>query len=183
MPSVEPGSVSVELTACGNDESLFARWQRGVDLGHRLGKPPVDDQRLAVVAHDDIAGLDVAVQDAPVVGIFDGVADVGEPPQQLAQLERPPAGVRFQCRVSVKPLDHLLERVAADEPHGVIRAATGVGAQAIDRHDPRVFQAAGDLGLHHKSRSTDRVIRMMIEDLLDGHFAVELGIDRNEDGT
>ena len=56
-------------------------------LAHRLGQPPVDDQGLAVLADDDVARLDVAVQDAAAVGVVDGVADVEEPPQQLAQLQ------------------------------------------------------------------------------------------------
>ena len=58
-----------------------------------LGQAPVDHQRLAVLADDDVARLDVAVQHAPAVGVLDRVADVEEPPQQLAQLQRPPAGV------------------------------------------------------------------------------------------
>ena len=37
---------------------------------------------------------------------------------------------------AVEAVDGLLERVAADEPHGVIGAAVAVGAQAVDRHDP-----------------------------------------------
>ena len=59
----------------------------------RLGQAPVDHQRLAVLADDDVARLDVAVQHAAAVGVVDRVADVDEPPQQLAQLQRPAAGV------------------------------------------------------------------------------------------
>ncbi len=40
-----------------------------------------------------------------------------------------------------------LSDVAADEPHRVVGAAVGVGAQAVDRHDAGMLQPAGDLGL------------------------------------
>ena len=70
----------------------------GSALPGGLGQPPVDHQRLAVLADDDVARLDVAVQHAATVGVVDGVADVDEPPQQLAQLQRAAAGVVLQRR-------------------------------------------------------------------------------------
>ena len=63
-----------------------------VGPAHRLGQPPVHHQRLAVLAHDDVGRLDVAVDHAAAVGVVDGVADIGESPQELAQLQRPAAG-------------------------------------------------------------------------------------------
>ena len=39
------------------------------------------------------------------------------------------------------------QAVAADEPHGVVWAAVGIVAQAVDRDDPRMLETAGDLGL------------------------------------
>ena len=51
----------------------------------RLGQAPVDDERLAIFADDDVGRLDIAVEHAPAVGVVDGVADVDEPAQQLAQ--------------------------------------------------------------------------------------------------
>ena len=63
-------------------------------LANRLGQAPVDDQRLAVFAEHDVAGLQIAVQHAAAVGVFDGVADVDEALQQLAQFERPLARLR-----------------------------------------------------------------------------------------
>ena len=65
----------------------------GSDVPDRLGQAPVDHQRLAVLAEHDVARLEVAVQHAPAVGVGDRVADVDEPPQQLAQRQRPLAGV------------------------------------------------------------------------------------------
>ncbi len=64
-----------------------------VGPAQRLGQTPVDHQRLAVLADDDVARLDVAMEHAPAMGVVDGIADVGEPAQQPAQLQRP-AGFR-----------------------------------------------------------------------------------------
>ena len=44
-------------------------------------------------------------------------------------------------------LDGFLQALSLDEPHGVIGASAAVGTQAVDRHDTRVLQPAGDLGL------------------------------------
>jgi hypothetical protein len=40
-----------------------------------------------MLAQDDIAGLDVPVQDAPAVRVLDRLAHVEEPTQQFAQLQ------------------------------------------------------------------------------------------------
>jgi hypothetical protein len=57
---------------------------------HRLGlselfrQSPVDDECLAMPADDDVPGLDVPVQYAVAMRVFDRVADVQEVAQQLA---------------------------------------------------------------------------------------------------
>jgi hypothetical protein len=61
-----------------------------------LGQTPVDHQRLAMLADDDVARLEVAVQHPARVRVLDGVADVEESPQELAQLERTAARVSSQ---------------------------------------------------------------------------------------
>ena len=94
-----------------------------------------------MLAEDDVGRLDVAMDHAAGVGVIDGVADVEEAAEQLAQLQRSAAGVVLQRVVAVEVLDGLLERVALDEPHGVIGASAAVGAQAVDRHDARVLQS------------------------------------------
>ena len=63
--------------------------------------------------------------------------------------ERRP-GSFFSASSAWKRSIGLLEAVAADEPHGVVGPAVGVGAQAVDRDDPRVLQPAGDLGLEQE---------------------------------
>ena len=85
--------------------------------------------------------------------------------------------------LAVKMVDRFLERVAADEPHGIVGAAVGVGAQAVDRHDARMFEPAGDLGLLKEPLPADRVISVGVEDLLERNLAVQLAVDRHENSS
>ena len=133
----------------------------GMPLG--LGQPPVDDEGLAVLADDHVAGLDVAVEDTSAVGVFDRVADVGEATEELAEGQRPGSGVGLQGLVGVELGDGLLEIVALDEPHGVVGAAVVVVAEAVDRDDPGVFQATGDLGLDQEFRLMDSGCRRGVQ--------------------
>ena len=80
-------------------------------------------------------------------------------------------------------VDRLLEALAADEPHGVVRAAVAVGAQSVDRDDPGVLEAPGDPGLDEEAGPAGAVVGAVVEDLLDGDLAVELGVEGHEDGA
>ena len=134
-----------------------------------------------MLAHDDVRGFDVPMQHPAPVGIVDRVADVEEPPQQLAQLDRATAGVILERRVAVKLLDGLLERIAANEPHGVIGPAVAVGTQPVHRHDAGMLEPPGDLGLEQKTLPADGVVRVVVEDLLERHLAVQLAVECDED--
>ncbi len=155
----------------------------GLGLAGGLGQAPVDDQRLAVLADDDVARLQVAVQDAPAVGVVDRVADVQEAAEELAQFQRAPAGIPLQRLVGVEAIDRFLEAAAADEPHRVVRPAVVVGPEAVDRDNARMLQAAGDLGLEHEPRAAGRVVGVLVEDLLQRDLAVQLAVERHEHGA
>ena len=181
MPRAEPGSVSeLPLGRAGQKRPLA---RRRVGLAGRLGQTPVDHQRLAVLAHDHVARLDVAVQHPARVGVADRVAHVHEPPQELAQLQRPAARIFLERLVAVEVPDRFLERLTADEPHGVIGPAVAVGAQAVDRHDAGVLQPAGDLGLEHEAAAAGGVVGVRVEDLLDGDLAVQFAVEGDEHGA
>ena len=109
------------------------------------------------------------------------VADVEEMPQQLPQRQDPLARVAAGVLGLMEPLDGLLEGLALDEPHGVIRAAVGVAAQAIDRDDPRVLQPAGDLGLAHEPGPALRAVGVACLHLLQGDYAAQLPVVGFED--
>ncbi len=114
--------------------------------------------------------------------VADSVADVQEPPQELAQVQRPAARVVRECLVGVEAADGLLETIALDEPHGVEGASVAVGAQSVDRDDAGVFQTAGDLGLDEEPLAAGGVVGVVVEDLLERDLAVELRVERHEDG-
>ena len=147
--------------------------------GGRLGQAPVDDQGLAEGAEHDVRGLEVAVDHPPAVGVGDRVADVDEPPEELAERERPLAG-GAPAVLRVVALDGLLEAVPLDEPHGVVGAAVAVAAQLVDRDDARMLQAAGDLGLADEPGPAVGAVGLRGLDLLEGDLAAELLVVRHE---
>ena len=119
---------------------------------------------------------------APGMGIGHCVADVDEPPEQPPQrqgaLTGPAAGVLI---VPVEASDGLLEGLAADQPHGVERPALRVSVQTIDRHDARVFQPAGQLGLQQKTGTAAGIIGLLGPDLLERDLAMQLAIQGDRD--
>jgi hypothetical protein len=74
-----------------------------------------------------------------------------------------------------------IERVAADEPHGVVGAAVGVCSQAVHPHDVGMLQPAGDLGIEQEPLAAGRVVGVVVQDLFERDFAVELGIECHKD--
>ncbi len=136
-----------------------------------------------MLTDNDVARLDVAVQHAPSVRIFDCVANIDETTQQRAQFQRAPAVVLLQRRIGVEPVDGLFHAVAADEAHRVERPAIAVSAQAVDRHDAGMLEAAGDFGLQHEPLTTHGIVGVLVENLFQRHFPVQFFIQRDEDGA
>ena len=154
-----------------------------LDAASRLCQPPVDHKSLAERAHNDVRRFDVPVQHAAAMGVIDCVAHVQEAAEELAELERAFARVGFEVGIAVKGGDRRLEAVATDEPHCIKGAPVGVGAQAIDRDDSRVLEAAGDLGFEQEACAAGWVESVVVEDFLECDFAVELAVDGDEDGA
>src|SRR5262249_45392580 len=97
-----------------------------------------------------------------------------ESPEKLAQRQCSLARVAPGLVDRVEPRNGLFEALASDEPHGVVGAAVGVAAQAIDRHDPRMLQFPGDLGFEHEPGPAPRIIGIPVLDLLQRHLAAQL---------
>ena len=89
------------------------------------------------------------------------VAGVDDAAQQSPKNQFSPTRPRRLTLRSVKPLDRLFERLALDQTHRIIRAAIRIPAQAVNRHDPRVLQSAGDSSLSQETRLADLVERVM----------------------
>ena len=114
------------------------------------------------------------------VGIVDGLANIEEVRQQLAELDG------FRSRVArpaavVKPLDGQVKAMASNERHDVERPAVGVAAQPEDGHDPRMAEAAGDLGLADKPLLVQEIARVVGPDLLEGDLAFQVFFMGHED--
>src|SRR5262249_6382284 len=87
----------------------------------------------------------------------------------------PPAG-------RMELIDGLLETLAADEPHRVIGPAVAMGPQAVDRHNPRVLESAGNLSLQQEPLAAGGVVGVVVEDLLQRHLAMQILVGGDEDG-
>ena len=183
MPRALPGSVSELPLADDGISNRSPESAPGSTQAGRFGHSPVDDQRLPMLAQNDIRRLDVSMNHASRVGIVNGIADVNESAEQFAVPEVARARVAGRVRRGVEAVNGFLEAVATDEPHGVIRAAVAVCAKSVDRDDAGMLQAASDLGLDEEARSAGGVVGAVVENLLESNFAVELGVKRDEDGA
>ena len=113
----------------------------------QLGQPPVQHQHLTMASHHDVVRLQVPVDHTPAVRVAHGLAHQPERVDQSA--ERPSRSGRLPAA----PTDrvHLGNDLAKGLPrdlfHGEPQPTVGKGAQIVDRHDPRVLQLGGGLGL------------------------------------
>ncbi len=93
-------------------------------LAHQLGDAEVGDLHLAAPVEQDVLGLDVSMDDAHVVGILQGVADLRDDGQRLRGRQL----AVVQQTAEVYPVDELHEEVV--EPVGL--------AEVVYRHDVRM---------------------------------------------
>jgi len=136
--SLDPGG----SVPTGHGLLLLGQFLRPVQ---KLGQPPVQHDDFAVLAEHHVGRLQVAMNDAPRVGIGDRVADVDD------RLQQPP---EFESRRRARPallvvrFDGVAQRLAVDKPHRVERvSAVLVAGQFVHRHDVGVLQLARDLRL------------------------------------
>ncbi len=131
-------------------------------LPRNLGEAEIQDFELALVRHHDVAGLEVAVGDAALMGgahrICDGDGEVQEPP-----------GLETLIR------DHLRQGRALDVFHGEKRDAVRF-LDRVDRDDVGVVERRNSLGLAAEPFESLGIGGHFRRQDLDGHLAVELGI-------
>ena len=115
------------------DVSLTGRL--GIAIGHPR-QPEIQDLRLAVLVDQDIAGFQIAVDDAALMGVLNGFTDLNHQGQPLARVQVPCIGIFAQG-------------LAVDDLHGEERLEPepGIGrAGLIDLGDARMLEAAERLG-------------------------------------
>ena len=137
---VDGGGVGGHLLGAhvaGRAEELAGPGQAGpgqqVGVGG-AGHAEVEHFRLSGLLHEDVGGLQVAVDDALVVGVLHRVAHPRHQAHAGAEVEAVAAGV-------------LVQGQAADELHREERLAVVGEAGLVDLRDAGVVQPAQDLGL------------------------------------
>ena len=121
-----------------------------------FGQTPVEHHDLAEVSQHHVLPLEIAVDDAPRMGIGHGVANVDKRRQELDSSDR--VGLAGGPLLVIGP-DGLAQGAAPHEPHRVVGRFPF--AQLVDRHDSRVLELSRDLGLVKKARTDDRVIGLV----------------------
>ena len=104
-----------------------------------LAQSPIKHDRFTKLTDHDIGRLDVAVDDAPAVGVCHGLAQVHEVGKQgQALAER--SGLR----------QRLLKRAAADQLHRVIQAFVLAASQFVHGNNRRMLELARNPRLAQK---------------------------------
>jgi hypothetical protein len=124
------------------------------------------------------------VQDTATVRVFHRKTHVDEPADQFPELDivriGPTAFRRGSlCPLLVKGVDRLFQAVAPDEPHRVKRAPVLEVAQSVRRHDPRMFQTAGDFRFQQKPLLCVFAGPVLGFDLFERHFPVKFPVHRD----
>ena len=125
-----------------------------------LRDPPIEQVHLAVRAEHDVRGLDVAVNDAALVGVVNGHAELTERREKLALRE--PRGLA--CRDVV---EQLRERLPQHTLHREEGAPVRARADVVDRHDRRVLELALEPGLASEARHGAAVRALVVLQLLE----------------
>ena len=135
-----------------------------LDLVEQAGDPEVDEHD-AVLAQDQVLGLDVAVDDLLVVHVLERLARLARVLDRLVQGKARLAALLEQ-HAEVDPADEVHHQVLARRRREVVR----------DAHHPRVLEAGQQprLGL-------EPLVVMGVGALLERDLGVGLGIDRAVD--
>ena len=145
----------------GRAEDLAVDGHRHV-AGLPLGQAEVHQLRLAAFVEHDVGGLDVAMDDAHLVGVLQRVGDGGDELRRLAG-RRPLGRQQIGQR---DPLDEFADQV---------REASRL-ADFVDRHDRRMPQLGDAAGLPQEPLDVAFAGHLPRSRNLDRHDAVEFGV-------
>ena len=126
----------------------------------QTGESEVEDLGSSGRRQHDVAGLQVAMQHATAMRVFQGIADLRSNPRHHVELER-------------ASLEERLEGPARDVFHDE-EVQVVLGVEVEDRGDPGVGQARENVRLAAKSLARDRICQRAPQEHLDRHVAVEM---------
>ncbi|MCY1011626.1 hypothetical protein OV079_39910 [Nannocystis pusilla] len=160
-----------EAAVLGEQQAGHAHVAERVELGlaiDRRRQAEVEHARAAVLADDDVVGLDVAVDHAARVGRLQARADLHEHRQH-----RPPVARRVG--------QPLAQGAAVDQLHGDVDPALD-RTDLVDLNHVRVRQPGERLGLALEAGGAELVLAgVLVAEDLDRQAAVELGVVRGVD--
>jgi hypothetical protein len=139
-------------------------------FGLALCQAEVHEMRPALQIEQDVGRLDVAMNDAVLVGVRERLADLGDQLGGLAKVRAARRQAPRQCRAG----DELLDQV----PGAVARLAC-----IVQRHDPGVLELGGATGLAQEAIHIIPTREPPSAEDLDGNRAVEFDIAGAEDVT
>lgn len=129
-----------------------------------FGDAEVGDLHASAGVEEDVFGLDIAVEDAFLVGVLKCVADFWDDGEGFG-------GGEFAHA-------HGLAKVEAiDEFHDEVIEAAGV-AEVMDHDDIRMIEAGEDAGFAHEALREVRISAEFFGEKLEGDFAAEMELAR-----
>ena len=120
------------------------------------------------------------MDDAPAVGILDGLAGVNDLCHQTTEAELRLsrivglAMVVFDCHLQIH---------TAYESHGVVRPAIGKLPQAVDGHDAGMLESTGDLRFAYEASPVLIVVGMSGKDFFEGDLAMQFFVESNRNSA
>jgi len=137
-----------------------------------LREAPVEDVGLAVGAQHHVRGLDVAMEDAALVGVADREAHLHEGREQAVA----PVGAHHRGVARSVALDDLGERDAANALHREEGAAVAIDAEVVHGDDRRMLEPRLDAGLAHEAGAHLGVRRIVGVHGLHRHLAADRAV-------
>ena len=135
--------------------------QGAVSAGGHPGDAEVGHLHAAVPQHHHVVGLDVPVDDAPAVGVAQGLYDLGDEVQGLPPVQLAPLLLHI-----------LLQGDPVDELHDDVLNVSGA-ADIIHRHDVGVRQHGHGLGLVVEAAAELGVLGQVLPQDLHRHQPVQ----------
>ena len=159
----QPGTCRPVASIC----VLFRRRQN-------LRESEIENLHLAIRLQHDVGRLEIAMDDAPVVGGFESVRDVVSDAQRLGRGDRPITQALGQCPAG----DQLHDDRARTSRRGLPRACRWKFFQSVDLRDVGMIQRSEDFRLTREPREAIGVAGELDGQDLQRNIAIETQIPR-----
>ena len=135
---------------------------KGISLGHHPGDTEISYLYRAVFQHHNVVGLNVPVDDAPAVGVFQRLCDLHSKVQGLLPVEN---ALLFHVLFQADAVDQLHNDVICLQGHG--------GGHVVNRNDVGMAEHSDRLAFRVETAAEILVLQIVILQYLDSHKTVE----------